>query len=346
MNNRVKSVTLTMLTESPVALSNDQGYGNYTPIKKYFFKDGLHAMTSVATLTYELRSILHREFGWGLGSLILNEKNIVPKLDENNLEFDVFGYLIPDKQISKTSPLRIIPFRSIHTYKNDTQLITNRGFLNKDFGRVYFEKKNEQLVKFPEDKELPTTQALANEEVFGDYYVYTVTIELDRIGLIETKDGKYLDIDKREYLSKETREKAVKDILEALTILTRDIKHQRVLLKPLAVFGGAFKSALPYFWDDIEFDKYDNFLILDRFKDTVESYGLEKNNLLLAVDRRINKKLIEKVIKEDILPIEKDSSIKIKIETSPVKAIKELATRLSVKDEDNYWYLGDGNPDE
>ncbi len=31
---RVKGVTLTILTESPVPLSYDQGYGNYTPIKK------------------------------------------------------------------------------------------------------------------------------------------------------------------------------------------------------------------------------------------------------------------------------------------------------------------------
>ncbi|MCP8592649.1 hypothetical protein NMF05_19565, partial [Acinetobacter baumannii] len=167
-------------------------------------------------------------------------KKNVGCVDENGLETDVFGYLIPLKDkgsISKASPLRIIPFRSLNPYIGSTQLITNRGFLSSEFGRKYYDEKEENEV--PRDENFPTTQALAIEETLSDYYVYTITLELDRIGVVEVEeDGKLLLPEERKFMSKELREKAVKDILDAITVFTRNIKHSSVLLKPLAVMGG------------------------------------------------------------------------------------------------------------
>jgi CRISPR-associated protein Cst2 len=77
MMKRHNSLTLTILTESPVALSNDQGTGgNYTPIKKMFHKDGTHLFASVATLTYELRKQLHENFNWKLFDVKIKSKNL------------------------------------------------------------------------------------------------------------------------------------------------------------------------------------------------------------------------------------------------------------------------------
>ncbi len=193
---KVSGITLTIVTESPIALSNDQGFGNYTPIKKYFFKDGIHAMTSVATFTYELRKCLFENFGWELSDITVKKSNLfyndVESTERKNLEADVFGFLLPDQQVSKTSPLRVIPFTSMSTYKNDTQLLTNRGFLNPDLARRRFTEAGEEIAV----ENVPSTQALANEEVFGDYYTYTLTIELDRIGVVEVKkvEGKKTEI--------------------------------------------------------------------------------------------------------------------------------------------------------
>lgn len=140
---RVKSITVTILTESPIALSNDQGTGTtYTPIKKYSFKDGLHAMTSVGTVTYEIKKKGFTDYNWKLNDLVVKDKNSKFKESEiNYLEPDLFGFLIPDKQINKTSPLRIIPFVSINNFKNDTQLITNKGYFDRSLGKNILMKK-------------------------------------------------------------------------------------------------------------------------------------------------------------------------------------------------------------
>lgn len=332
MSKNIKCITLTVLTESPFPLSYDQGFGNYSPIKKIQYKNGVHASTSVGTFTYELRRILHKDFGWNLSGIVLNKNgkgevknlysslNNVERTDEYGLETDIFGFMIPDKALSKVSPLRIIPFLSLNKYKGSTQLITNRGFLDRNFERNYYDNEGNEIAR---DENFPTTQALATEEVMGDYYVYTITIELDRIGVVEVEKGKYLLPEERKYMSKELREKAVKDIVMAITLLRREIKHGQVLLKPLAVFGGAFDMVVPYFWNDVEYDDENNAIKLDSVAQTVESYELDKNGLILAVDNRVKCKR---------------SNDAMDVSNAPVKAIKELMSRIEVGD-DNMWYL-------
>lgn len=326
--NRVSGITLTILTESPIALSNDQGAGNYSPIKKYFYKDGIHSMTSVGTITYELRKKLIKEYGWTASSIVIKNKNLYPKKENiesvelNGIENDVFGFLVPDKQISKTSPLRVIPFISLNTFKSDTQTVTNRGFLNPDLGREYFDEKGKVIGV----DEVPSTQALAFEEVFGDYYYYTITIELDRIGVIEVENDKYLEPGNRKYMSKDLRKKAVTDLIDAVLNFTRDIKHQKVHLKPLAVFGGAFKSPIPYFWNDVCIDTKGN-LIMDYVYETIKGYNLNSENYVIAVSSR--------------LPVRYENSDwenNIVIEKIPHEAVKRLVKKLDISD-DNYWYL-------
>lgn len=319
---RIRCITLTILTESPVALSNDQGLGNYTPIKKYFFKDGKKAMTSVATITYELRRKLMIDYGWNLSDVVLKKKNLyinqsdIESMDKKKLESDIFGYLIPGEQISKTSPLRIIPFISINNFKNDTQTITNKGFLDIDLNRKYFDDKNNQISI----DDIPRTQALANEELFGDYYTYTVTIELDRIGVNEFENGKLLSLEERTYIDKDIRLGAVKDIIDALTKLTRDIRHQKIFLRPLAIFGGVFEDVVPYFWNSIEF--VDGKLNLDLILETIEEYDLDKKGLIASVSKRI--------------------ATRGNLDTDgyPRKTINGVVDKLYIG-EDNNWYLGE-----
>lgn len=331
MDKRVSCVTLTMLTESPVSLSYDQGAGNYNEIKKYHYGNEVYAKTGVSTITYEMRKQLHKNNEWVLSDIVLNKdkkkvKNVYPTLEsyesanEKGLEADVFGYLVPNKQLSKTSPLRIIPFKSVHPYRNDVQLITNRGFLDRDLDRKYFNNDEKS-----EEVDIPKTQALANEEIFGGYYTWTITVELDRLGVLEVKDGKYLLPDEREYFPKELREECLKDILDVVSKLTRDIRHEKVLLKPLAVFGGAFENTIPYFWNDIVLDEENKLEILNPIN-TINSYDLNEEMYILAVDSRIK-------IKENPSKWELTS-------TFPVKEIKKLGEILYVG-EDNCWYISE-----
>ncbi|MDQ2086771.1 hypothetical protein RBH29_10065, partial [Herbivorax sp. ANBcel31] len=329
---RVSGLTITILTESPIALSNDQGTGNYTPIKKYFYKDGAHAMTSVGTITYELRKKMIKDYGWTASSMVIKDKNLHPKKEDiesiglNGLESDVFGFLVPGEQINKTSPLRIIPFISANTYKTDTQIITNKGFLESDLNRKYYDTKGDNI----EIGKVPSTQALAFEEVFGDYYCYTITIELDRIGVVEVKDNKYLEPEERKYMSGEIRKKAITDITDAIINFTRDIKHQKIHLKPIAVFGGVFESPIPYFWNDIKVDQKGN-IVMDYAYETITGYELSEENYIISISSRI-----PKIYRND------NFENKLKISDTPQKAIKSLVKKLNVA-EDNSWYLEIGD---
>ncbi|MDN5343644.1 MAG: hypothetical protein PWP28_2524 [Oceanotoga sp.] len=321
MSNKINCITMTILTFSPIGLSNDQGMGNFTPLKKHFSGDGVHAFTSVGTFTYELRKSLFNK-GWNPSGIVINKSNLYSNPEDiesiEDMENDLFGFLIPGKQISKTSPLRVIPFRSVHEFKNETQLITNRGFLSQENNRKFYTEEKKDLVEFEGD--IPKTQALANEEVFGDYYTYTVTVELNRLGVTEIKDGKYLEPKDRVYKNKELRLKMVKDLFDALCEFTRDIKHQKVLLKPLAVFGGAYESVVPYFWDDILFNK-DNQLIIDGIIETIESYDL-KDNTIAVVSKKINMESENDCIELGM----------------PVKKLKEFIERIDIN-ENNEWII-------
>lgn len=333
----VNCVTLTILVSSQVPLSYDEGEGNVSPIKKITYKGKEVATTSVGTVTYEMRKALGQNYNWTLDQIVLNTSNdgkvsniysklsSIESLDENGLENDIMGYLIPksgEETLSKTSPLRIIPFRALDEYQGTTQLITNRGMLDINDGREYFSPNGKKIEI---NDKFPTSQAFVYEEVTGGYYVYTVTLELNRIGVKEVKDGKIVPPDQREYMSKELREKAVKDILEVLTIFTRRIKHSTVLLKPLLVVGGAYDKVIPFFWDDVDYAKGKKKLTLDNIKNTIEAYDI-KDSTIVAIDEKID--IINK--KEEVNELINSNF--------PVKAIKELAKKLTVG-EDNLWYI-------
>lgn len=331
---KIKCLTLTVITESQVALSNDQGTGgNYTPVKKMFYKDGVHLFASVSTFTYELRRILKEEFGWKLFDIFINRgtdkkpKNVVNRQIENESEeADLFGYLLPSEQVNRLSPLRVIPPISLNRYHFDTQLITNRGFLNRDLGRDYYDIQDNKTQK---TDNVPTTLAFASEEVMGDYYQYTVTVELERIGRNEIQqDGekfKVLTPGQYSYKDAGTRKKIVTDFLGAIKIFTRKIKHQTVFLEPQAIFGGLFSQVVPYFANSILFKN--NELYLGNIKQTVDNYGLGSGSFLIkAVNSRIG-----------VNPVEEFT-----IENNPVGKLNELITCINDKviiNENNEWIL-------
>jgi len=366
---RIKSLTLTILTDSNVALSNDMGNGgNYTPVKKMTYKGRTHLFCSVGTMTYELRRHLHKDAGWKMFDVVLNKdskgkiKNVFNKTREDNCcekeecknewignEADLFGYLLPGDQISRTAPLKIIPMISLGKYHSDTQTITNRGFFNSENGRTYFGKDGKEM-KYDE---VPNTQALASEEIMGDWYRYTITVELDRIGRIETeiqkkaaKKGKKTETNpesETELESKDTvvylapnnfnykdaviRKKMITDLLEVICNLSRTIKNQNPPLKPKAVFGGLFDRVVPYFATDIEMK--DGKLALNLPKMTIDTYKLaEKGKLIKAV---APSPAVEVWAEKDFTPAD-----------NPVKEILDLADFITknVKiDEDNLWYI-------
>ena len=79
---------------------------------------------------------------------------------------------------------------------------------------------------------------IAQAEIHKSYYKYTVTIDLDKIG-----------IDELDEIEIENEEKArrVNKLLDTISLLYRDIRGRREDLKPLFIIGGVYDIKNPFF---------------------------------------------------------------------------------------------------
>ena len=79
---------------------------------------------------------------------------------------------------------------------------------------------------------------IAQAEIHKSYYKYTVTIDLDKIGIDEL-DG--IEIENEE------KARRVNKLLDTISLLYRDIRGRREDLKPLFIIGGVYDIKNPFF---------------------------------------------------------------------------------------------------
>ena len=84
---------------------------------------------------------------------------------------------------------------------------------------------------------------IAQSEIHRSYYAYTMSIDLDRVGV----DG---DID----IKKEEKAERVKILLDSMHYLYRDIKGRRENLSPLFMIGGRYSRKNPFFENRVKVD--------------------------------------------------------------------------------------------
>lgn len=121
-----------------------------------------------------------------------------------------------DSSVKRTAPVRIMPAISLEPMRFDIEFGTNLNFAERT-------KSNPNLFQMEQHLSL---------------YVYTITIELDRIG-IDPNDNIVLD----------NHEKArrINMLLNALMFLKRNIHGRMENLSPLFVIGGAYPFKNPFF---------------------------------------------------------------------------------------------------
>lgn len=83
--------------------------------------------------------------------------------------------------------------------------------------------------------------AIAQSEIHRAYYTYTVSIDLDRVGV----DGEI-------EISQEEKAERVKELLDGMHYLYRDIKGRRENLSPLFMIGGRYARKNPFFENRIK----------------------------------------------------------------------------------------------
>ncbi len=139
-------------------------------------------------------------------------------------EIDFFGYLKTEKGTGghkRSAKVRLSNAISLETFKGDLDFLTNKG---------QADKLNEHMN-------------LAQAEIHRSYYRYTVTIDLDEIGIDKGYD---VEIDNEE------KARRVKKLMDTLAFLYRDIRGRREDLKPLFIIGGVYDVKNPVFQNVVD----------------------------------------------------------------------------------------------
>ena len=138
-------------------------------------------------------------------------------------ELDFFGYMKTvkgDNSKNRSAIVRLSNAVSLEAFKGDLEFLTNKGLVDRI-------DRNEKV--FPN---------IAQAEIHKSYYKYTVTIDLDKIGIDEL-DGIEIENEKKA--------RRVNKLLDTISLLYRDIRGRREDLKPLFIIGGVYDIKNPFF---------------------------------------------------------------------------------------------------
>ena len=217
-----KGLTMTIVFEAESA-NYGEGIGNITALKKLSRGNG-------SQYTYISRQAIRYNIVEQLGeakaeveAMGSGEKKVVQFSPETTIkdypELDFFGYLKTEKDAmakKRSAIVRLSNAISTETFKGDLDFLTNIGLADRT-------------------KEKPS---IAQAEIHKSYYVYTLAMDLDQIGIDKNDNIE---------LPKEEKSRRVERLLDTIAFLYRDIRGRRENLAPLFVIGGVYDIKNPIF---------------------------------------------------------------------------------------------------
>lgn len=219
------------------SLNYGEGIGNVSELKKLTRGDGkMYTFASRQALRYDIARLGNKMFGWNL-EVVDKSKGTVQFKEELSItdseEMDLFGYMKTSKKSNdevggsniRSAAVRLSNAISLEDYKSDMDFLNNKGLADR-------------IDEFPN---------LANVEQHLSYYTYTVTIDLEKVG-----------VDGNVELNKEEKSKRVVQLLEILKILNREIRGREENLSPLFIIGGLYDLNTPYFLGRIKLENKEN----------------------------------------------------------------------------------------
>ena len=250
-------LTLTIITSEASSLNYGESVGNVSILKKLSLAAGEQiTYVSDKALKYDIKRKGKEEKGWKLldkklkeiveknkdsekkkkDEITVNADNFGRELVKEYEEFDLFGGLFTkikgsnDENVKRTSPVKITYAFSITPFRGDMNFLNNIDAYNRYI--KYIEKDREQSIAYSEEHK--------------SHYLYTVTVDLDRIGVWEGEEKIY------DELKPEEKAKRVKDLLDILMRLDRQIKGRWENLSPVFVIGGVFNTKHPFFMNFVD----------------------------------------------------------------------------------------------
>lgn len=231
-----KGLTISVIFEAQSA-NYGEGMGNISALKQLSRGDG-------SSYTYisrqALRYSLIKQLCWDNTPVKAEgsgEKTVIQFSPEANItgypEIDLFGYMKTSKgqkggATTRNAVVRLSHAVSLESYKTDMEFLNNMGLA----------------------KRLGLDSNLAQSENHKSYYAYTVTIDLDRVGIKKDFEGNVI-----EEISNSEKAKRIKELLTAIKLLYRDIRGRRENLSPVFVVGGVYARKNPYFEDRLKLKK-------------------------------------------------------------------------------------------
>lgn len=289
-----KGLTLSIIFEAESA-NYGEGFGNITTLKKLSRGDGnSYSYISRQALRYNMIEQLR----WD-NTPVSDDDKVVQFAKTTTIkdypEIDFFGYMKTGKNSfnesanTRAATVRLSNAVALESYNSDLDFLTNIGLAKR--GNM--------------------DNAIAQSEVHKSYYAYTITIDLDKIGIDEVllekaKDSKNKgeDVKKEKIeIDKKERAKRVNAFINILKTLYRDIKGRRENLSPIFVIGGVYNIKNPFFENRLKIEK--NKLLIKPIKDTLDTNKEIKENTVCGLidsiflnSEEIKKELYSKTISE------------------------------------------------
>lgn len=287
-----KGLTLSIIFEAESA-NYGEGFGNISSLKKMSRGDGYsYSYISRQALRYNIIEQLR----WNNTPVSDADKVVQFEKDssiEKYPEIDLFGYMKTGKNSpngssnTRAATVRLSNAIALENYNSDLDFLTNMALAKRD----------------------NLDNAIAQSEIHKSYYAYTITIDLDKVGIDEVildKNGK--DANKKLVeIEKSERAKRVKCLLKILKTLYRDIRGRRENLSPVFIIGGVYNIKNPFFENRLKVEK--NKLIINTIKDTLNTDNEIKENTICGlinsifsnteeIRKELNPKSVAEVIEE------------------------------------------------
>ena len=283
-----KGLTLSIIFEAESS-NYGESFGNISSLKKMSRGDGYsYSYISRQAMRYNIIEQLK----WS--NTPVSDADVVAQYEKDTSikdypEIDLFGYMkTGDNSINKKSNIRAATVRlsnaiALENYNSDLDFLTNMALA----------KRNN------------LDNAIAQSEIHKSYYAYTITIDLDRVGIDEViteyVKGKEPKKEKIE-IDKSERAKRVNDLLKILKTLYRDIRGRRENLTPIFIIGGVYNIKNPFFENRLKVSK--NKLDIEKILKTIDIDEEVKNNTVVGYLGNFfsNSKDIEEELKTKSIP--------------------------------------------
>ena len=229
MDRHGLTVTMIFLAESA---NYGEGVGNISTLKK-MSRGNYEQYTYISRQA--MRYNIIQQLGWD-DTPVDGKSGVVQFAPSATIheypEIDLFGYMKTSSReegknekggaLTRSAVVRLSNAIALEPYQSDLEFLTNMGLARR------------------QDLE----NGIAQSEIHRSFYTYTITVDLDRIGI----DGEIS-------VSKADRAERVKALLDTIQFLYRDIKGRRENLAPVFVIGGRYGRKNPFFENRIVLNK-------------------------------------------------------------------------------------------